>query len=116
MGTTVSTTIGVGFAIPEDILDKLPGDGLWEIFKEGDYKLIGYRSSYFYDYGEPNAYIYVKRLTKTFYGVGFQDLPDEFLNLSVIVLTDEEWAEIQKLTTPLGIGGGLGRFVETSVG
>lgn len=115
MGTTVSTTIGVGFAIPEDILDELPEDGLWEIFRDGDYKLIDHGSSYFYDYySEPNEYIYVKRLTKTFYGVGFQDLPVDLLQGDVP--NEEEWAEIQALTAVLGTGVLLTRFVETSVG
>lgn len=113
MGTIVTTTIGVGFNVPEEVFEDLPEDTLEDAFYGGGYKLLDYRNSYFYDYAEANQYVYVKRLTKTFYGTGFDEFPAELI---LDGPNDAERAELQKLAQTLGIDIVVTRFVETSVG
>jgi len=139
MGTTLVTTVGWGFPLTEEDVEKLDrlaydadpkaqeeyedfedyqadyaGESLWGLLR--DFKNWDYSSSYFYDYypDENRYYVYLKRLTKTFYGVGFHEYPDED---EFLALSNGELQEFEKIKELLGRDDiQWDRFVQTSVG
>ena len=106
MGTTLVTYVGIGFTIPEDVLT---GKEIWQITKK--YDLLGDSSTYFYDYSG-DTFIYIKRLTETYFGAHFNGLPAP----SPAYATGEEWLEINGIQEELGFYEPLTTFVATSVG
>lgn len=113
MGTTLVTYVGVGFVVPDDVLDSLgdePTETVWEIARK--YDLLEDSSVYFYDYfGE--TYIYIKRLTETYYGAHFSP----FI-LTDSTPTDNEIDQLNQIQNELGFSRKVipVPFVATSVG
>ncbi len=145
MGTTLSTTIGWGFPLTEKDVDKLDyayyesagdreeyddydnwieynqGEGVWEALRK--FNLWDYGSSYYYEYGpeigDGKYYVHLKRMAKTFYGVGFtyiSTLLEEFSDFKDSRATPQEMSEWNKLEQLLGHSVITGPFIETSIG
>lgn len=139
MGTTYSITVGWGFNLTEEDIAKLADIIPTEVLKEygyssgselredgGDSEVLevifpfrdskfpsfDYGMSVFYDYyGDEPYYVYLKRVTKTYYGSGFSEISATTLEYSL-----EELAELAHLEMVLGRDIKIVPFAEMSVG
>lgn len=79
MGSTVSVSVGYGFKVPKEVIDrleKLDVDMYDWLEEHADNDTLCWDMGYFDDHYEDEPYaVYVKRLTDQMYGTGVHDGP-----------------------------------------